>query len=401
VSCGWRKQGINTECHNRGFQLPELEVVRGRIGLEVRAKAKILKETAIAELCGTWTTAGSPQDLDAANRGVADGSIYRIETKTKVRNRPQGVVFLAEGEDRSIGWMVNSTCNDWNCDIAEALVPIEGGKPRLALIIKARKTIKLGDTLWTNYDLGKGVECKCGRGDCGNVKTAASKATRKKKQSPTAELERKMAAWYDANPLLETMTPAPDGVEQAVAEIAEVAEELALQQGARPEGKSLRARMLYTRLKSMRLAPGEVKQMEEARNFVRTALALGFDDYVIRLSEAQNKIVTSRDPSGFLAMVLEAEMDRVSKGELRVDPATAEGAGLEATGTGWIILELRWLLQGGVLLPPDHLASFEPKDLSKWGEAGHAVLARIKWWQANQLLSPGESWEPEPLTAVK
>jgi hypothetical protein len=47
------------------------------------------------------------------------------------------------------------------------------------------------------------------------------------------------------------------------------------------------------------------------------------------------------------------------------------------------------------------LASFEPMDISKWGGAGHAVLARIKWWQANQLLLPGENWEPYSTTALK
>jgi hypothetical protein len=93
-------------------------------------------------------------------------------------------------------------------------------------------------------------------------------------------------------------------------------------------------------------------------------------------------------------------VDRVLKGELRAGAALTEGAGPEDIGYDWVVLELRLLLQGGVLLPPDRLVLFEPKDFSKWGEAGHAVLARIKWWQANQLLLPGESWEPDPTTAL-
>jgi hypothetical protein len=207
---------------------------------------------------------------------------------------------------------------------------------------------------------------------------------------------KKVTAWYVQLKVKqrEVMTPA-EVASEADAIRAEVA---LLVSGTRGEQrkKNLSVRAYYSLCKTA-IAPGEIEQIMDAGAHLESIR--GETDAQIYFNKVGNLVQSidrSKDPSGFLGLVLSAELLRLADlyGDLRqglsaeLDRAYSSAGGMHLAA---VFVQSRMI--GGVTLPPRAFPHFENFSIDQWGQDGPPVFARLQWWRDKMLPLPERvSW---------
>jgi hypothetical protein len=300
---------------------------------------------------------------------------------------------------------VNSTCVDSrvNLDIREVLVPRGGGTERLAIVLEARRTIKASETLWTQYALGVGVECRCGLPGCsgkagaeghGGTSPPPVKARRTVESS-----KKEIRTWYEERKGMSLLDAGPGEVARWACEIMDAVIHIRAKSSQDLKGTVKDGVGLFEIMRSALVDADQLEQCSEAHQIVLATRDGGMDPRlrVQHLSAAMEDIEESDSPSRLAQVVLAAEMVRVYRQDtsLPLDSFRQEqldvigGGDLDDTAKG--IQRVERLLDAGCILPPGEPPGVERETLVGWGTL-EPLAMQIRWWQRG-LLRPLDDLE--------